>query len=862
MGVQETLGWNFTGLIVPGYLASILVIQPVTGAVVVAEAVVTWLCYTALADKIPRWWPWSPLFGRDRFFGLLLISVGVRVLLEGGGFDWLQENLGIAVQVELHSMSLVVVPLAANAIWRTGFFGAISRVGIPVLITWAIVDLVLLRHTNLSLASFELTYEDIALDFVSSPRAYILLLTGAWLGSAANIRWGWDYGGIIVPGLLSVCWLDPTRLVATLVEGALIAGALRLAVKLPGLRGANLTGGRPLVLAFCLGYALKFALGFVLGSLWPGLEVRELLGFGYLLPTMIALRVIRAGDDVFRPIVPAVVTSFAAFVLGTAAGYVLAVLLPVLPPAPAPLPDAGRADITLAMHAWANRGDVPDALALHGIAADEERIYPGGDGFGALWVRPGRSDLVVTATVGPPGMPAALAAIADVVDARGVFLCAAPGPTCEGARRDLARMSPMLRVIPAERTALRVAGALPAQVRTPELAAILGPVPLEVAGLELTLQVSPAALARAGAAGVGVAPPPVDPARMAEPLAGGEPPDPGLLRVLAEEVVGPLDAWRRREPWADDALRVAAGNAAALGMEVTATGDRAVLAGPRVRLILDRRGIPGVVHQPDHVPGGRAGRATRVVWQALGYAALVEDAAEERDEGAAEADGAAFAVILGLLERLEPGAPVVTLRSMRPARPAGADLVLSNGRPVLQAEEPAVFAPLRALAGSLGATVASYDGSIERAWLADSGNALRGAVHASSDQDAQVTVFLSPQARDRLAPQGLWVGLPEVPVDVVALAATAQVPGPGWDDALASAARYARSGDARELAGLRGTEPVLLRDDLLGVRWLRISRCDPDCTALVIPLGAPDGVDPEPTPLASLALGTLAWEVE
>jgi hypothetical protein len=97
-----------------------------------------------------------------------------------------------------------------------------------------------------------------------------------------------------VPGLLSVCWLEPYRLAATLGEAAVIALVVRFLLNLPMLRTANLTGGRPLILAFLVGYTLKFALGWTFAGLWPGLHVRALFGFGYLLPTMIALRVLRA----------------------------------------------------------------------------------------------------------------------------------------------------------------------------------------------------------------------------------------------------------------------------------------------------------------------------------------------------------------------------------------------------------------------------------------------------------------------------------------------------------------------------------------------------------------------------------------
>ncbi len=347
---QEWLGWGFTGLVVPGYLASVIVIQPLTGAVMIAEGVATWALLVALSDAIPRWWPWSPLFGRDRFFLTLLSSVAVRLAMEGVAFPWMAENLHLRVAAELHSMGLVVVPLLAYAIWRNGPVRAVPRLGLPLLLTWALLEWLLLRWTNLSLGSFELTYEDLALDFVSSPRAYILLLFGAWLGSIANLRWGWDFGGIIVPGLLALCWLQPERLVATIGEALVIALVLRLALRLPSLREMNLAGGRLLVLAMLLAYLLKFALGHLLGAGWPGLRLRQLFGFGYLLPALIALRMVLSGDP-FRTIVPATLTSLGGFLTGSSLAWLLAVLWPVSPP-PSPEEAPALAADSALVAAW------------------------------------------------------------------------------------------------------------------------------------------------------------------------------------------------------------------------------------------------------------------------------------------------------------------------------------------------------------------------------------------------------------------------------------------------------------------------------------------------------------------------------
>lgn len=45
----EVFGWVFAGAVVPGYLASVFVIQPVTGAIVVVESLATLALALAVA---------------------------------------------------------------------------------------------------------------------------------------------------------------------------------------------------------------------------------------------------------------------------------------------------------------------------------------------------------------------------------------------------------------------------------------------------------------------------------------------------------------------------------------------------------------------------------------------------------------------------------------------------------------------------------------------------------------------------------------------------------------------------------------------------------------------------------------------
>ena len=82
------LGWNFSGLIVPGYLVPLLLVKPGSAAVVVAEGVITYYLVLFLSEVPPRWAPWCSFFGRDRFFCLLLAVIYVALINHRGFNLW------------------------------------------------------------------------------------------------------------------------------------------------------------------------------------------------------------------------------------------------------------------------------------------------------------------------------------------------------------------------------------------------------------------------------------------------------------------------------------------------------------------------------------------------------------------------------------------------------------------------------------------------------------------------------------------------------------------------------------------------------------------------------------------------------
>ena len=81
------------------------------------------------------------------------------------------------------------------------------------------------------------------------------------------------------------------KLVATLLEAGLILLCARGVLAVPPLREANLEGARRLVLFFCLGIAVKLALARTAIAQLPAYRPTDLLGFGYLVPSLLAERI-------------------------------------------------------------------------------------------------------------------------------------------------------------------------------------------------------------------------------------------------------------------------------------------------------------------------------------------------------------------------------------------------------------------------------------------------------------------------------------------------------------------------------------------------------------------------------------------
>ncbi|MBK8185210.1 MAG: hypothetical protein IPK63_20845 [Candidatus Competibacteraceae bacterium] len=290
-------GWNLSGLVVPGYMTPLLLVKPLSATVVFAEGVITYLLVHGFSERCSQFGWWSSLFGRDRFFGLVLVSVGVRLLGDGwlwpifGGLlnDYFQVDFDY--RSDLHSFGLIVVALIANQFWKTGVRGGWVPVFTTISLTYLIVRYGLMELTNFSIGNLGYAYDNLAASLLATPKAYIVLLTTAFLASRMNLYYGWEFNGILIPSLLALQWYQPTKILTSFAEAFLILGMARLLFKIPAIAGLHLEGPRELLFFFNLGFFYKLALGWLLPLLWPTAPILDIYGFGYLLTTLIAMRI-------------------------------------------------------------------------------------------------------------------------------------------------------------------------------------------------------------------------------------------------------------------------------------------------------------------------------------------------------------------------------------------------------------------------------------------------------------------------------------------------------------------------------------------------------------------------------------------
>lgn len=335
--LTEAFGWVFVGLVVPGYLSSVAIIQPSSAFAVIFESIITYLIARSVSELMSRSRSWSPFFGRERFLLIVLVSIFVRqnsqIWMLPATLRWIDSSFGTSwyTDLDFYSIGLVLIPLTANMFWKLGLVRGSLQVAVPTVLTYAVLQLVLLPRTNLSFANLALTYENVALDFLGSPKAYMILLVGAFLAAQANLRYGWDYSGVLVPSLLALAWFTPLTVAVTLGEAVVLYLITRLVLMLPGVRTLNLEGPRKVSLIFILGFSIKYLGGWGLYRWFPDLRVTDFFGFGYVLTSLLAVKMLTK-RVIGRIVWPTALISALAFVVGSLVGYALEQIAPAEKP--------------------------------------------------------------------------------------------------------------------------------------------------------------------------------------------------------------------------------------------------------------------------------------------------------------------------------------------------------------------------------------------------------------------------------------------------------------------------------------------------------------------------------------------------
>ena len=291
-------GFPLTGLVVPGYLVPLLIVSPTSAVVILIEAVVVYWLMRLSAQTLLEKFGYAEMFGRDRFFAIILLSILVRVLMDSllwplVANEFKQWDISFDYASDLYSLGLVIIALAANVMWNHGFKYGVKTTAIQLVCAYCIVRFVLMPFTNFSIANLAIMYEAVASSIVAAPKAYIILVLTAFIASRANLRYGWEFNGILLPALLALQLLQPSKLLTSFIETGVILAIGGALLHFTRLKNANLEGARLLFFFFNIGFIYKLTLNYILSSHFPTIKVTDTFAFGYMLSTLLALKYIR-----------------------------------------------------------------------------------------------------------------------------------------------------------------------------------------------------------------------------------------------------------------------------------------------------------------------------------------------------------------------------------------------------------------------------------------------------------------------------------------------------------------------------------------------------------------------------------------
>ncbi|UOR16561.1 poly-gamma-glutamate biosynthesis protein PgsC/CapC [Qipengyuania aquimaris] len=324
-------GWVLSGLVVPGYLVPLVILKPLAAGVIILEAVITYLIVYAFSEKLGRG-RWHSVFGRDRFVALVIASIAVRLTMDGWLLpllaDWLGDRVGqFDWRNNLQSLGLVIVSLLANQFWKPGLVRGLFAALVTTGIAYVIVRFGLMEFTNFRISGISYLYEGLASSILASPKAYIILTITAMLASRMNLKYGWDFSGVLIPALIALQWYQPSKILTSFIEAGVIYAVASLVLRTPIFANTTIEGARKILLFFNIAFVYKLLLGYAVVAFSIDIKMTDLFGFGYLLSTLIA---IKAHDkNIFPRLLRSTLqVSLVGAALGNIAGFALSAAVP------------------------------------------------------------------------------------------------------------------------------------------------------------------------------------------------------------------------------------------------------------------------------------------------------------------------------------------------------------------------------------------------------------------------------------------------------------------------------------------------------------------------------------------------------
>jgi len=172
-------------------------------------------------------------------------------------------------------------------------------------------------------------YEEVSVAILASPKSYMILLVSCYIASKMNLRYGWEYAGILVPSLLAIQWYQPLKIVATFAETFVILALASLLLRTHFFAHLHITGARKLMLFFTVSFVYKFILALSVGIIAPYQKASDFFAFGYLLSTLIAIKM-HDKDLVIGMSRAVLQTSLVALMIATVIGFSLFKAVPLL----------------------------------------------------------------------------------------------------------------------------------------------------------------------------------------------------------------------------------------------------------------------------------------------------------------------------------------------------------------------------------------------------------------------------------------------------------------------------------------------------------------------------------------------------